>query len=530
MHCSSATENVSVDETDDPRHVDRDDHQDSDHQDDDDVGDEKSLVDSFWEGVGRIDESRIVFPERRSDGDVTRLYSRLRYDERGSSHAPGSVWSAAALVAGTTIGAGVLALPAAAAPAGFVPSTAGLCYAWAYMAASGLAVAECAVHSAGETGAGHRVVGLTELYERYLPRSDDDDQTLRAISTAAYFLLHYAVMVAFAARGGAELETLVAVLPQGAGSVVFAGSLGALTCAVNKNDVDKVNGALVALVFASLMLTIAMLASGASGNHLSLAHLLDPAASHPDRVVDALPIFFLSLVYHNVVPTVVSDLEGDREKITKALLLGSAAPLCLFVLWNAVVLGVATTTTDGDPTAWLVDGAFAATHPLLSTSITVFSLSAIVTSAIGFVYGLVAELRTTLAFLPPFAKDQNNNHNNDDQTRTPPLLCAVAVVPPLVFAQLKPDIFLEALDLGGAFGVTVLFLILPPLMLWTVRYGDDGKGPLTTPPLVPGGKIALGSMWKVAGTLLLEQGADKLGLWRWLRETTTHLLAAVDAS
>jgi hypothetical protein len=32
---------------------------------------------------------------------------------------------------------------------------------------------------------------------------------------------------------------------------------------------------------------------------------------------------------------------------------------------------------------------------------------------------------------------------------------------------------------------------------------------------VPLGKLPLGSMWKAAGTLIVEQGADKLGVFDW---------------
>ena len=51
--------------------------------------------------------------------------------------------SAAALIAGTTVGAGVLALPAATAGAGFAASTGVLCGSWVFMAAAGLLVADC---------------------------------------------------------------------------------------------------------------------------------------------------------------------------------------------------------------------------------------------------------------------------------------------------------------------------------------------------------------------------------------------------
>ena len=45
-------------------------------------------------------------------------------------HAPGSVGGAIALVAGTTVGAGMLALPAVCETAGFVPSTTALILCW----------------------------------------------------------------------------------------------------------------------------------------------------------------------------------------------------------------------------------------------------------------------------------------------------------------------------------------------------------------------------------------------------------------
>ena len=51
--------------------------------------------------------------------------------------------SAAALIAGTTVGAGVLALPAATTGAGFAASTGVLCGSWVFMAAAGLLVADC---------------------------------------------------------------------------------------------------------------------------------------------------------------------------------------------------------------------------------------------------------------------------------------------------------------------------------------------------------------------------------------------------
>jgi Tryptophan/tyrosine permease family len=100
-----------------------------------------------------FNESRLAFPEYAS-GAVPRLYSSLQYTtgsgcHNGSAtttmaaiHAPGSVASAVALITGTTVGAGVLALPTATAAAGWVPSTLAMVAAWLLLTTSGLLLSE----------------------------------------------------------------------------------------------------------------------------------------------------------------------------------------------------------------------------------------------------------------------------------------------------------------------------------------------------------------------------------------------------
>lgn len=66
---------------------------------------------------------------------------------------PGSLWAAVGLVMGTAVGPGILGLPAAALPAGLVPSTVAIVAAWAYVVASVLLVAEATIQVMQETGA-----------------------------------------------------------------------------------------------------------------------------------------------------------------------------------------------------------------------------------------------------------------------------------------------------------------------------------------------------------------------------------------
>jgi len=86
--------------------------------------------------------------------------------------------------------------------------------------------------------------------------------------------------------------------------------------------------------------------------------------------------------------------------------------------------------------------------------------------------------------------------------------------------QLTPNTIIDnaqIMEYTGAFGASTLFLILPALMVWQNRYGEESR-PLTVKPMFPLGKISLGSLYKAAGTLIVEQGLEKLGVFEFVSE------------
>lgn len=74
------------------------------------------------------------------------------------------------------------------------------------------------------------------------------------------------------------------------------------------------------------------------------------------------------------------------------------------------------------------------------------------------------------------------------------------------------------------YGVTVLFLFLPPLLAGRVRYGDE---PLRTLPLVPGGKIGLGYVWKSGLTMVGGKWLHDVGIVESAKELATALFDAL---
>ena len=192
-------------------------------------------------------------------------------------HSKGSVIRAAALVAGTTVGAGVLALPAAAAPVGFLPSSAGLLLAYVFMNTSGLLIAEVAINRIGETG--KQGVGLLELYKSYLGNWS-------SIGVAAYFFLQYAVMVAYISQGGSNITVFLdSISPEigttlpGLDRAVFTVCVGSLVYFFKESFVEKVNSALVLGVILSF---VAILGIGTKSADFQA--LLAPENQHPVSV------------------------------------------------------------------------------------------------------------------------------------------------------------------------------------------------------------------------------------------------------
>ncbi|KAL3916630.1 MAG: hypothetical protein SGILL_005090, partial [Bacillariaceae sp.] len=422
-----------------------------------------------------------------------------------AQHATGSVLGAASLVAGTMVGAGILALPSATAPVGFLPSTAAMGVGWLYMTMSGLLIAELSINRLGQSGKPGK--GMLDLYE------DSLGPKWSKVGSLAYFGLHYCLLVAYIAQGGANLNTLFGLdilgLPSGVPQTAFAALCAVGLFSATPAMVEKANNAFVLILSTAFLGIVGLGASTAD-----FGSLVDLSNQHPENVLDAFPIIFLSLVYHNIVPTVVNQLEGDRDKITKAIIGGTTFPTLMFLAWNAVVLGNVdpSASTSVDPVSLLqasaADGSGSA---LLGTLVSTFSSLALVTSLIGFVYGLI-DGWTDVFKLP-------SDGPVYEKFKAP--LFGLVFLPPLALSLTDPDIFYKALDVGGAFGVSTLFLVLPPIMVWKQRYGDEQQ-PLMTKPMVPLGKIPLGSMWKAAGTLIVEQGLDKAGVFDWVQD---HVLS-----
>lgn len=424
---------------------------------------------------------------KSNQDQVTRFFSHLEFDGNQLNHQPGSVLGSTALIAGTTIGAGILALPAVTLPSGVVPSTTLLIVVWLYTLVSGLLIAEVTLNAMRLEG--RPSVGLLAIVEKTLGKLG------ARVAGGAYLFMHYALLVAYITQGGDILVSAVAklwgvqnALPSWVGTTTFTLLFGGIMYLGRERFIQKLNSAFVAIVIVSFLGLLLL-----AGTQVKSTQFLFQNWS---ALGSSVSVMCVALFYHNVVPVVVNQLEGDIPKIRQSILIGSLIPLMMFLAWNAVILGSvspdmlklgAADLTIFDPLQILRSGGAGAS---LGVLVSIFSEFAIATSFIGFVYGLLdffKDISLITQGLP---------------SRLP--LYSLILFPPLSLGTLNPNIFFTALDYTGTLSVSLLGGIIPALMSWKQRQQQDT---LNSPNqrLVPGGKVTLIVMIAVALALIGKQ-------------------------
>ncbi|GAB2218449.1 hypothetical protein Drorol1_Dr00001672 [Drosera rotundifolia] len=400
-----------------------------------------------------------------------RLFSNL--NQATLKREPGSVTSAVFLVAGTTVGAGILAIPAVTQESGFLASSVACIICWIFMVVTGLLIAEVNIRTMCELGSGG--VSLISMAQRTLGTAGVQ------VACWSYIFIHYALLVAYVSRSSDILANNLGI-PLWESGALFSLSLGGICYFGSQRLIGAVNGALVF----GIIISFAALVVVASGD----LHWDALLKANFEAVSAGLPIIALSFVYQNVVPVLCTNLEGNSSKVRTAIVLGTAIPLFLFLVWNAVILGTINLDDGGEK---IVDPLqqLRSSNGVVGPIVETFSLLAIATSYIGFVLGLTDFLADLLKL--PIGENR-------------PLPYLLTLFPPVGLALLNPEIFFKALDFAGTYGVLVLFGLLPAAMAWSDRYSTSSES-LALPSLVPGGKVTLslvigGASWVIVSEIL----------------------------
>lgn len=366
----------------------------------------------------------------------------MHLGERVKNSAFGSTF----IVAGTALGAGMLAMPLATAGIGFATAMLLLLGLWIIMAYTALLLVEAYQHNDAN-------MGLSSLAYKYLGRPG------RLIISLALPFLLYSLIAAYLAGGGEIISKtinswLVWQLPDYVGVLLFAVIGGGVVC-FGTHSVDLINRYLFAtkIFFLATMLILLL-------PHVQQVNLLSMPVKQA-LILSAIPIVFTSFGFHGSVPSIVSYMQGDTVKLRKIFILGSAIPLLVYIFWQVATLGAIETDTFvgilADESG--LNGLLAAVKAVVGTArvemaVRLFAALAVATSFLGVALGL-------FDFLADFFKLPSTVAGRL-QTG------AITFVPPLLFALFYPKGFIFALGFA-AIALSVLSLLLPALLVRETR-------------------------------------------------------------
>jgi tyrosine-specific transport protein len=353
---------------------------------------------------------------------------------------------ASLLVAGTSIGAGMLGLPVITGPVGFFPSLVVLFLCWAFMAATGFLFAELAVWMKGE-------VNILTMAKKTLGEKG------RWFAWVLYLFLFYSLLVAYLVGGSGLLADLLPIKASVTSMVVLFTVVYVTTISLGRKIVDPLNRVCLGILIAAYFGFVAI---GASWIKKSL--LLE---QNWNLAWTALPIAFTSFGYQGIIPTLAHWLDYDTRRIRLSILCGTLLTLFVYIVWQGLILGIIPVDGPHGLTEALQQG-HNAIHPLqfvtnselVWTFGRIFAFFAISTSFLGVGTGLV-----------DFWADGLKMDKKVFASKI--CLLVLAFLPPFLIALFYPNIFLEALNYAGGFGSALLLGALPILMVYAAKWKKD---------------------------------------------------------
>ncbi|KAJ6357920.1 hypothetical protein OIU78_005701 [Salix suchowensis] len=407
-------------------------------------------------------ERREITTQRSLVTKAKKIPVELSEEPVKATEKKGTIAGAVALIIGTSIGSGILALPQKASPAGVIPSSICMIVCWGFLLVEALLLVEINVGLRRMRGKNEDESELEVISIRTMAQETLGDWG-GTLATITYVFLGYTSMIAYSSKSGEILFHLVN-LPESVSSCLFTTIFTMLISVGGTRATDQVNQWLTASMI-GLLLAIEVIAV-AFGGWSGLE-----GSGDWGKVPATIPVMIFALVYHDLAPVLCAYLGGDLKRLRASVLLGSIVPLLALLVWDAIALGLSAQAGQVvDPVELLMSERWSGVSYLVE----VFSLLAVATSLIG----------TLLGFLEFFKEQLKNLSRDSKATRTlqEPIgmggwwarnkisftAMAMAVAPTLVVSTIVPDAFSAATDIAGGYCMTMLYGVLPPAMAWAM--------------------------------------------------------------
>lgn len=361
------------------------------------------------------------------------------------------------IIAGTAIGAGMLANPTATSGVWFLGSVVILIYVWLCMYLSGLMLLEATLHFP-QGASFHTVV-------RALLGPGWSLVTGLAVTFVLYSLTYAYIFVG----GGLTQKSLMSLsagltgqpmqIPRELASVVFLLLLASAVW-ISTKVVDR-----FATLLIGGMLISFFLSTGSLLQSVTPAVLLDSIApdgqSYWRYAWAALPVCLASFGFHGNVPSLVNYYNKEAQPVARSILWGSLLALGIYLLWQLAVQGnlpraefAPVIAADGDVTALLAGLNRYVTIDAVVRFLNAFAFMAIASSFLGVTLGLFDYLRDLFGFADtPMGRLKT---------------AALTYLPPLLACLLLPTGFVKVMGYVGLMAA-IWAALIPALLVRASR-------------------------------------------------------------
>jgi tyrosine-specific transport protein len=378
------------------------------------------------------------------------------------------VLSAGFLVAGACIGGGILGVPVEAGSLGFYPSAIMLLMSWLFMTLTAFLYGEAALWMKDENA------HIVSIAKHLLGRWGE------WIAVIFYIFMGYASLVAYNSGGSQLIGNLFqgmfsVTLTPIESSILYAGVFGSVFYFG-----AKILGAINTLLMLGLIVSYVMMTTmGIEGVKSELL-----SRSSWTGFYAVIPLMITSFSFQMIVPSVALYLDKDAKDLKYTLIFGATLALVFYLLWIFVVMGtVPNEGKDGLKEA-LEHGQVATVSLRLYAHRNIiavlgewFAFFAITTSYLGIGLGL-------FDFLADLFRIEKKGLGKF-------ILGLLVVLPTLYITMTYPNTFLDALDITGGLGDSILNGVIPVLMVWMGRYVIGYESELK----LMGGKTVLSALF-----------------------------------
>ncbi len=351
------------------------------------------------------------------------------------------------IIAGASIGAGMLAMPITSAGVGFIGSSLLLFIIWFAMCYTSLLMVEIYKYNSPSDGFNTLTLKYTNSF-------------INKLAGFSLMFLIYGLTAAYISGGGTILKATIDNLfntntSQYFSILLFAGVFCSVVI-ISTKWVDWLSRGLFVLKLIFLILLVILLLSFIKGINL----LQQPLSI--GITITAIPAIFTSFGFHGSIPTIVAYLNGNSKLIKRAFIFGSLLPLIIYLIWQIVILGsldqsafMQIINQNSGLNGLLLSIRSISDNATIETLFSFFAAAALGTSFLGVSIGLY-----------DYYKDVFKNKKKAKNS----LAALLTFIPPLLFALFYPQGFIIALGYAAIAGVMLALVIPSYLFLKAMQY------------------------------------------------------------